>query len=139
MSGYKRRPGRNIKIVSREALIKEIAAMTDYYQKDISVIYAAFEKILVDHLMESDRDTDVEVCLSKGIKLLSGYVPSKDKFVPNWGTVHIQEGLEFSSRFAKDWRQKRCAEYREMRQMLDELEKSQLVDTEEKEKENGSN
>lgn len=116
---YHRKSGHEIKNITKKQMIKEIAELTDYYPEDVETVYNALEKIVVDHLMETERYVDVEVGLFTGMKLLSSYVPEYKKTVPVYGEITVKEHLEFGCRFTKWWRQHRSEEFREIQKTLD--------------------
>lgn len=115
----KRRKDRKIQIISRETIINDIAKKANYYPEDVERVYEAFEKVIVDHLLDANPEFDIEVCITEGIKLLSYFMPRHTHSHPiNGGTVEVPDKIGFDVRISRHWKNKKVSEYREMNETL---------------------
>lgn len=119
---------RNVKIVPRRQLIKEVADKLNLYIQDVDEIYSEIESAIVEHLMEADEEKDVEINFSEGCKFKASFLPAHYHEHPfTKEPVFVQNKLKFGFSYSKNFKEKRTAEYRESRRLLDEyLEERRL-------------
>lgn len=67
-------------VLTRDKMIKKIAAKTGRNVETIRKFYNALEETLFETLSSANKDTDVTVKLCEGIMIDSKFIPEEDRF-----------------------------------------------------------
>lgn len=88
------------------------------YPSAIEEVYTTLEEIIINHLLEAEKDTPIIVKFSEGIKFESKVIPEHYHNHPITTYTLVPEKLKFNCRITTGFQKKRQTEYNKSREAL---------------------
>ena len=107
----------------RTEIIRMVAEKTGYHEHSIAEIHTALEEIVGDLLLSADEDGDVEVRVFFGLGLFSFFVPKHEKRMPYGKNILIEDGLRFTAKFSRAWKDSKITTFRETRKLWERVKR----------------
>lgn len=105
---------------SKKSIIDEVSQELNIYPSAIEEVYNCIEKTINQHLLEVEKNKNVEVKLFNGMKISSKIVKEHYHAHPTTGYTLVPEKIKFGFNFSRMYNENKNNDYKESRKMLTE-------------------
>lgn len=92
--------------ITRDMVVKKVSEKSGYFQKDVKVVFQAFDEVVLDCFNEVTDDEEITIQFTQGVRCGAKVVPARDRVDPRDGTpIVVSETVKPFTRFSDAFRQ----------------------------------